>query len=344
MNLPDPAPVLDLIDAFRRSKTMFAAHGMGIFDLLHQCSAGAADVAQSIKADPAATARLLDGCAALGLLVKTGDTYSNAPVADTYLWSGSPHSLGSYVRYSDEALYLMWAHLDDAVREAGPRWKQTFGFDGPLFSSFFHTDAAMREFLRGMHGFGMLTSPKVVRAFDLSGFQHLADLGGATGHLAIAACEAYPNLRATIFDLPRVAPLAREYAAESPARDRLTVAEGDFFTDDLPAADLFTLGRILHDWSPGKIEILLRKIFDRLPSGGALLLAEKLFLEDAVGPVHVNMQDLNMLVCTEGKERTFSQYRDLLEAVGLRSSTATLPGSLGVRCGCRRHDYNYPER
>ena len=30
----------------------------------------------------------------------------------------------------------------------------------------------------------------------------MADLGGGTGHLAIAACERYPELRAVVFDLP----------------------------------------------------------------------------------------------------------------------------------------------
>ena len=32
--LPDPAIILDLIDAFRRSKTMFAALSLGVFDTL----------------------------------------------------------------------------------------------------------------------------------------------------------------------------------------------------------------------------------------------------------------------------------------------------------------------
>jgi acetylserotonin N-methyltransferase len=31
---PDPAVVLDLIEAFRRSKTMFAAVALGVFDAL----------------------------------------------------------------------------------------------------------------------------------------------------------------------------------------------------------------------------------------------------------------------------------------------------------------------
>jgi acetylserotonin N-methyltransferase len=41
MNPPDPQPVLDLIEAFRHSKTMFAAVSMGVFDALHDGPASA---------------------------------------------------------------------------------------------------------------------------------------------------------------------------------------------------------------------------------------------------------------------------------------------------------------
>jgi len=111
-----------------------------------------------------------------------------------------------YILYSDEVLFRMWANLEDAVREGSHRWNQTFGTDGPLFDQFFSNAEKMRTFLLGMHGFGVLSSPRVVAAFDLSGFKRLVDLGGATGHLAVAACERYPELRAAVFDLPPVVP------------------------------------------------------------------------------------------------------------------------------------------
>ncbi len=315
MNTPDPSPVIDLIEAFRRSKTMFAAVSLGVFE---QMPATAADAAQHLKADPEATARLLDGCAALGLLRKEGDLYSNMPVAERFLRADSPHTLRGYIRYSDEALYPMWAHLDDAVREGSHRWRQTFGLDGALFSHFFRSDDAMRDFLLGMHGFGMLTSPAVVGAFDLSGFRRLVDLGGATGHLTIAACERYPDLRGVVFELPAVAPAAREQVARSSARDRIEVVEGDFFADDLPDSDLFALGQVLHDWTEDKIARLLRRIYDRLPDGGGLLIAERLLDDDGAGPVPAVMQSLNMLVCTEGRERSPGEYERLLRAAGFR--------------------------
>ena len=53
------------------------------------------------------------------------------------------------------------------------------------------------QFLRGMHSFGALVSPLVVSAFDLSQYRHLVDVGGATGHIAQAACLKYPRMKAT---------------------------------------------------------------------------------------------------------------------------------------------------
>jgi acetylserotonin O-methyltransferase len=124
------------------------------------------------------------------------------------------------------------------VKEGSPRWMQTFGLDGPIFSSFFPTEQATNDFARGMHGFGMLMSPKVAAAFDLSRFKRMVELGGATGHLVIAACEQYPELHGVVFDGPQVAALAREQVELSEARGRIEVIAGDFFEDDLPEADL----------------------------------------------------------------------------------------------------------
>src|SRR5262245_23844805 len=198
----------------------------------------------------------------------------------------------------------MWADLAGAVREGTNRWRACFGLEGPLFTNFFQSDDDRGEFLMGMHGMGLISSPEVVSAFDLSGFRHLCDLGGATGHLAVAACRRYPGLTATVFDLPAAVPLAEEMvAAEKDVAGRVTVKAGDFFTDALPPADLYAVGRILHDWGEEKIQRLLSAVIAALPAGGALLVAEKLLDDTRDGPAWAQLQSLNMLVCAEGKER-----------------------------------------
>jgi len=123
----------------------------------------------------------------------------------------------------------------------------------------------------GMHGLGLTTSPAVVRAFDLNGFRTIADLGAAPDTWSSPVRNVAEPAR------DRVRPgeggaMAEEFIAASPARDRLSVCAGDFFTDQLPAADLYALGRILHDWGEENIRLLLRRICDALPSGGALLV------------------------------------------------------------------------
>ena len=317
MSLPDPTRVTNLIEAFRWSKTMFTAASFGIFDLL---PATCGSLAQTLHLHPDALERLLDGNVGLGLLEKRGEAYYNRPVAETYLRKDSPHSHIGYILYSDRVLYPMWAHLDGAMREGTHRWQQTFGAlgsgPGEIFDHFFRTEQDLRTFIMGMHGFGVLSSPAVVRAFDLSRFHSLVDLGGATGHLTIAACESYPQLQGVIFDLERVIPVAREMVAQSPAAGRIACVAGDFFHDELPPADLYSLGRILHDWSEARIELLLRRIHQSLPPGGGLLIAERLLDDDKSGPVNALMQSLSMLICTEGKERTLEEYRALLETAG----------------------------
>ncbi len=327
MNSPDPAPVIDLIEAFRRSKTMFVAVALGVFDRLEKEPADAATLAGEIGALAEPLERLLDGCCGLGLLRKQNGRYANLPVASTYLCRDSERTLTGYILYSNNVLFRLWTHLEDALREGGHRWKQAFGTDGAIFDHFFRTDEAMRTFLKGMHGFGLLSSPKAVAAFDLSRFRRLVDLGGATGHLAMAACDRYPRLRAAVFDLPRVIEIARAQMQLAPEAARIELIAGDFFSDDLPEADLFAVSRILHDWTDEKIARLLAKVYRRLPSGGGLLIAEKLLAEDKSGPVPALMQSLNMLVCTEGRERTLREYRALLEAAGFRDVQGRLTGA-----------------
>jgi hypothetical protein len=101
MNRTDATPVLDIIDGFRRSQTLFAAVQLGIFD-------GARPAGPDIY-------RLLEACVSLGLLTKSESGFANTEVADTYLRSESPGSLAGYLRFASAGLYLKWANLAEAI-------------------------------------------------------------------------------------------------------------------------------------------------------------------------------------------------------------------------------------
>ena len=216
----------------------------------------------------------------------------------------------------------MWGHLEDAVREGTNRWKQTFGWDGPIFSHFFRTEGAMREFQQGMHGFGRLSSPAVVAAFDLS-----RSFGGWWISVEEPATWLKPRARGIRISKPPCS-ICPEWlrcipepspAISSPIR--------------CPRRILYSLGRILHDWSEEKIVKLLAKIHAALPAGGGLLIAEKLLEPDYVSG---HMQSLNMLIVTEGRERSASEYEALLAAAGFskvesRRTGAPLDAILAIK-------------
>src|SRR5689334_2371200 len=209
----DPTPVLDTLDGFRRSKAMFAALELGVFERLHRSAATADAVARELQLHPDATERLLDTCVGLDLLAKKDGVYSNLPAATTYLVRSSPQALVGYIDYSNRVGYKLWGDLETGIRKGTHLWETTFGLKGNIFDHFFKTDDSKRDFLLGMHGMGMLSSPLVARAFDLGKYAHLVDLGGATGHLALEAVKRYPKLRATVFDLPPVIASAKEFIA-----------------------------------------------------------------------------------------------------------------------------------
>jgi acetylserotonin O-methyltransferase len=323
---PDPAPILDLISAFRTSQILFASCELRLFELL-QTPQSVSQLASAQGWNADATERLLDGATHLGLLTKSGDTYQSSPMSQEYLTEASRNSLLGYINYSNAVLWKLWDNLPDAVREGGHRWKQTFGTDGPIFAQIFRTDADKRQFLLGMHSYGLISSPQVVNAVDLGTHRSFCDLGGATGHLAVAACQRWANLSGVVFDLPEVVPLANEMVSQSTVAHRVQVIAGDFFADALPVADVYAVGRILHDWTEAKINKLLKRIHDALPSGGMLLIAEKVLHDDKTGPAWSVLQSLNMLLVTEGRERTLAEYTGLLEAAGFKNVTCTRTGS-----------------
>ena len=82
--------------------------------------------------------------------------------------------------------------------------------------------------------------------------------------------------------------------------------------------------------------MLLRKVYDALPAGGGVLVAEKLLADDRAGPPWAQVQDLNMLLVTEGRERTLGEYAELLRAAGFaevdgRRTAAPVDAVLGIK-------------
>ena len=73
----DPMPVLELLNAFRKSKIMFAASSLGVFESLANQWKTSDEIAKELNANADALERLLGGCVMLGLLIRSHGKFSN---------------------------------------------------------------------------------------------------------------------------------------------------------------------------------------------------------------------------------------------------------------------------
>jgi acetylserotonin N-methyltransferase len=81
--------------------------------------------------------------------------------------------------------------------------------------------------------------------------------------LALTACARYPQIQGVVFDHPGAISTTREHVGQGATGGRTALLAGDFFTDSLPEADIFTLGRILHDGSDEKVQTLLKNLREK---------------------------------------------------------------------------------
>ena len=102
------------------------------------------------------------------------------------------------------------------------------------------------------------------------------------------------------FDLAPVKPLFDRYVQAHGLTARLKFNAGDFFTEELPTADVLVMGRILHNWDLSTKRMLLRKAYDALALGGALIVYERLIDNDRKVSTAGLLASLNMLIMTQG--------------------------------------------
>jgi hypothetical protein len=164
-------------------------------------------------------------------------------------------------------------------------------------------DTAMTSFMAADNG-------GIVGAYDFSQFRSVADIGGGQGALLHAILEKTPHVEATLFDLPEVVSGAMTHA-------RLRAQGGSFLSDPLPAADLYILKLILHDWPDAMASSILRSVRRAAKPGGKVLVIEALMTEEGSFQVG-GIMDLSMLALVGGRERTVAQLGELFDAAGFR--------------------------
>ncbi len=117
-----------------------------------------------------------------------------------------------------------------------------------------------------------------------------------------------------LFDLPSGVAAARQGAGGDLPRTEFIA--GDFF-DSVPAADVYVIKKVIHDWDDERAAMILRNCRKAMLPNGKVLLVETL-VPPGDEPDQIKSIDVVMLAVTGGLERTEAQYASLFDAAGLR--------------------------
>ncbi len=313
--------VRQMASGFARAQELYTAVKLGIPDELADGPKKAPALASAVKADPNALYRFLRVLVARNLLFQAEDGgFGLTPMGD--LLRSDHHSLiRKIILYTFELYYPL--SMLYSVRTGRPSFADVFGmpvFDyhvehpdlGALFDETRSRDLEER-------------AAAVAGAYDFSGVETVVDVGGGRGILIGAILRACPRTRGVLFDLPAVAAETGRYFAGNGIGGRCETVGGDFLHGQVtPAADLYLLANIVHDWNDDDALRILRNCREAMRDDSRLLLIEQIMPDRVSDAPAVVGSDMSMLMLFGGAERTEGAYRSLLKNAAL-GVTAIVP-------------------
>jgi len=294
-----PDRIMQLGLGFWGSKTLLSAIEIGLFTELAGGLLSASELTARLGLHPRSARDFFDALVSLGMLEREGEQYSNTAEAGQFLVRGELSYIGGFLEMANERLYPFWGSLTEGLRTGAPQNEVKSGGAG-LFDQIYSDPQRLRLFLGAMTGLSMGASLAIAKKFPWKNYKTVVDIGGAQGGLLVQLCIANPHLQGTNFDLPVVGPIFDEYVATNGLSDRLKFQPGNFFDEDLPSADVITMGHILHDWNLDEKRMLLDKAYRALPEGGALIVFEALIDDERRQNAFGLLMSLNMLIETPG--------------------------------------------
>jgi len=301
------------------SRALALAAKLGVCDLLQEGPRHYDDLATATATHGPSLNRLMRLLASIGIFEeRDGGNFALTSLGQL-LRTDAPSSMRSMVLlFAGAGVQDAWEELEYCIRTGEP-WFRRDSPDGDAFSSIAANPEQAKVFDEAMATFAPMTAAAIAASYDFSAFRKLVDVGGGDGSLLIGILKACTGLTGIVFDLPHAAEKARTKIAAEGLQPRCNATAGDFFNEVPAGADAYILKHVIHDWNDDRAATILRNVHRAMPPQASLLIAEGVF------PPRVDQSDLargaaandvNMLVCTGGRQRSEAEFHSLLRSAG----------------------------
>jgi hypothetical protein len=294
----DPGPIIELGSAFWGSKTLLSAIELGVFTELADEPLSLDQARKRLGLHERSARDFLDALVALGMLERTEGRYADTPLTAAFLDRRTPGYVGGMLEMANSRLYPFWNALTEALQTGQPQNEIAEG--GNLFDTLYADEGKLRQFAHAMTGISLGAAQAIAERFPFERYATFVDIGCAEGALPAQVALRHPHITGGGFDLPLLEPIFSDYVASLDLGARLAFHAGDFWTDELPAADVLAMGHILHDWNLAEKVTLIEKAHAALPHGGALIVHDALIDDARREHAFGLLMSLNMLIETHG--------------------------------------------
>jgi len=300
-----------------------AAADCGVFAALDESESSLEEVSDRLGLDRRALLAVARMLASLGFVALSADKLCATDVSRAYLVGTSDFSMLPAIRLGlHRSLHdqLVAALRGDAAASAASRAKLPAEdwARGAIGADRAATVAAV------MQAHSLPAANALARSGLLTGVRHLLDAGGGSGCYSIALAEQYPELHATVLDLPAMCECAARYIAKAGLQSRIGVFSADMLRREWPIGyEAILLCNVLHDWSFETSADLVSRAFAALTSGGRILVHEMLLDDDGAGPPTTAAFSLMMLLATWGQQFTREELYSLFRQAGFRDFRTT---------------------
>lgn len=309
--VPAPVAMTELLMGHMVSQSIAVAAELRVADALANGPLRCDELAHRVGANPVALARLLRALISRGVFRELRDgRYALTPLADT-LRSDAALSVAGWARYYGSRQYReFWSSMADAVRTGQSVVPAMTGTDAFTYLAENPDLAAL--FNDGMTAVSEVTAASVVAAYDFGRFPVIVDVGGGHGRLLAAILAANPSSRGVLYDLPNVVTGAPQVLDRAGVSSRVRVEGGSFFDSVPVGGDAYILQLVIHDWGDEAAQTILRNVATAAAHSRATLLLAEMIIPHHHREFTGNWADLDMLLLSEGHERTAAQHRELL--------------------------------
>ncbi len=298
-NEPRPDQILQVGMGFWSSKTLLSAVELELFTELAKHPETLTELSARLGLHPRSAHDFLDALVSLGFLERRDGVYYNTPSTDLFLDKRKPSYLGGMLEMANQRLYRFWGDLTTALRTGEPQNETSRG-DASLFTALYADPERLRSFLKAMTGSAVAqTSP----SRSSSHGQATSPLSTSAPRKAISSPRWLSPTRislASASTCPRSVPSSRTTSPITASSGRVQFHPGSFFDAPIPHADVVMMGHILHDWDLDTKKMLIRKAYEAIPTGGALIVYESIIDDDRSKNSFGLLMSLNMLIETPG--------------------------------------------